>query len=69
MCDVSSADSLDDENYVVMLDNVQQIVETVNGCDDTATLKKLRGSVEKLNGTIMEMFGAMKEGFASGEYV
>lgn len=64
-----AADVLADENYVVMLDNVQQIVEMIVGTDDAGTLKKLRGNVDKINGTIKEMFGKLKESFASGDFV
>ena len=66
---VCSADSLEDENYVVMLDNLQQIVETIGDTDDTGTLKKLRGNVDKLNDAIKEMFANLTDGIATGEYV
>ena len=59
------ADVLADDNYVVLLDNIQDIVELVVATDKS-TLKKLKGELAGLTTTIQATFNKLRDSFAAG---
>lgn len=65
-----AADVLEDDNFVIMLDNVQQIVELITATDDKPTIKKLKGAViAKVCATITALFTKLKASFEGGAFV